>query len=389
MPRWLLAALSAVTAAVLAAGTVGVVSIGDDDPPPPSTSSTSPPAATSAPPSSAPPAAGIAAEVPALQAFVEEERGLAFTTPVQVTLLADGPFEERLMESDEEDLAEIRDAQAVLVAMGLLDRDVDLVETVQRFSAGAVLGFYDIDSKELVVRGEEPTPFVRIVLVHELTHALEDQHFDLDRDELGDEAYLGFSALVEGSAGRIEDRYRSSLSAAERRDVAREERSASLPAGIPDVVRVIFGFPYAFGPDLVAAIMRAGGQPRLDQAFAQPPESSEQVLDPPRYLQGDPPREVPLPGSDGEAFDDGEIGELFLGLMLQAEIDDGDAGDAARGWGGDRYVAWREGGRTCVRMTFVMDTPRDTAELVEALADWAGERGGAASADGTTLRTCG
>ncbi|MGH9178727.1 MAG: hypothetical protein ACRD0N_09265 [Acidimicrobiales bacterium] len=401
MPRWLVAALSAFVAAVLAAGVVGVVVNRDgDDSAAPSrrtstTSTTATPSgasSTTAAPSTTAPPTGVEAVVPSLQAFVEKERGLAFRQPVKVTLLADGPFEARVRESDEEDLEELRDAEAVLEAMFLLDREVDLAEEVERFSAGAILGFYDTETKELVVRGREPTPYVRTILVHELTHALEDQHFDLDRaDDLGDEAFLGFQALAEGSAGRVEDAYRASLSAADRRAAAREEaaRATSVP-DVPAVVQLIFGFPYAFGPDLVAAILRAGGQARLDAAFGDDsPASSEHVLHPSRYLRGDEPRAVPNPPADGTAFDDGEIGELFLSLMLGAGLDQDQADEAAEGWGGDHYVAWRDGDRTCVRMTFVMDTPADTAQLTEALADWAEERGNAAAADGTTLRTCG
>lgn len=139
----------------------------------------------------------------------------------------------------------------------------------------------------------------------------------------------------------------------------------------------------------MSAIVRAGGQARLDAAFRDPPDSSEHVLDPRRYLRGDQPRAVPVPRADGDAFDDGEIGQLFLALMLRAELDDDDADEAAEGWGGDRYVAWRAGDRTCVRMEFVMDTAEDTDELVAALADWARRRSGSATTSGTSLRTCG
>ncbi|MEO7836387.1 MAG: hypothetical protein ABIS21_01950, partial [Acidimicrobiales bacterium] len=107
------------------------------------------------------------------------------------------------------------------------------------------------------------------------------------------------------------------------------------------------------------------------------------------YLRGDAPRPVPLPRADRPAFDDGEIGALFLILLLRGELDDDVALDAAQGWGGDRYVAWRDGEKTCVRMSFVMDRPKDTAELTDALRDWAGERGGRAFASGTSLTTCG
>ena len=329
--------------------------------------------------------------LPRLQAFVSEQRGLAFKAPVNVELLGDAEFRRRIQNTGDDDRRELGEAQAVLQAMGLLKPGVDLVGVIERFSAEAILGFYDPETEELVVRGTSADPFVRTVLVHELTHALEDQHFDLERDELGDEAALGFEALVEGSALRIEDRYRATLSEDERKAADRAERElgTGVPDDVPEVIQFAFGFPYAYGPQLVRVLLRNGGQARLDAAYADPPASAEHVLHPDRYLRGDRPRSVPVPDADRAAFDDGEVGELFLILMLQAELDDDVALDASAGWGGDRYVAWRDGRRTCVRMRFAMDTRRDTAELSAALRDWAAERDGNASAEATTLTTCG
>ncbi|MGH9282627.1 MAG: hypothetical protein ACRD0S_06790, partial [Acidimicrobiales bacterium] len=325
-----------------------------------------------------------------LEAFVAKERGLAFTAPVKVTLLDDAAFRRRLLDDEERDQQEVEEVQRVLAALHLIDRDIDLGKTLDELFGGVTAGFYDSKTKELVVRGARPTPYVKEILVHELTHALEDQHFDLDRSELGDEAFLGFLALAEGSAGRVEDAYRASLPTADRRAADREEQSwAGAVSDVPTVVQLLLGFPYIFGPELVTAIVRAGGQRRLDEAFRDPPASTEQALDPPRYLRGDDPKPVPAPRADGTAFDDGEIGAFFLSLMLGTELDEDEAAGAVEGWGGDHYVAWREGRATCVRMTFVMDTPADTAELTGALAEWAGGRGDTADADGTTLRTCG
>jgi len=362
----------------------------------PGANSTAPPLTTttsSSPTTTQPPGPGSPLDtlVLQLQGFVERERGLRFKQPVKVSLLDDAAFRAKVTAIDDEDRKEIDDAQAVLRAMGLLDRDMELLESVRDFAGAGIAGVYDPETNELAVRGGEMTPSVRLTLVHELTHALEDQHFDLDRKDLGDEADYGFTALVEGSALRVEEAYQRSLSADERARARREENAQAdkIPDNIPPVVQIAFGFPYAYGPDVVSAVLQRGGNASLDAAYEKPPASTEQVIDVRRYLGGDQPRTVDVPKADGKAFDDGEIGQLFLVLMLRSELSDDAARQAATGWGGDRYVAWRDGDRTCVRMDFVMDNPSETDELVRALRDWAGKRRGAASAAGSSLTTCG
>lgn len=382
MPPWTRPVVAAAAAALLAAAAVGAFVVGSGG--------AERAGGPGAPGAGTPPGATVEDVIPSIEAFVERERGLRFKHRVTVTLLEDEAFEARVTEVDDEDREDLKNAESELQAIGVLDRRVDLEAVVVGFSAGSVLGFYDPETDELVVRGATPTPFVRVVLAHELLHALEDQHFDLDRDDLGDEASFGFQALAEGSADRIGDRYRSSLSPAERAEVDREERrrGGSVPE-VPEVVQVMFGFPYAFGPDFVAALLEAGGQARLDAAFADPPSSTEHVIDPRRYLAGERPRTVARPAADGEVFDSGEIGQLFLHLLLSSGLEAEVAREAAEGWGGDHFVAWREEDRTCLRVEFVMDTPADTAQLRRALSQWAAGRRGAATATGTSLLTCG
>jgi hypothetical protein len=189
----------------------------------------------------------------------------------------------------------------------------------------------------------------------------------------------------------VQETYLRSLPRGERAQAEREgdARAGDLPEGVPPVVELTFAFPYDFGPDVVAALLRAGGNARVNAAFTKPPASTEQVIDPRRYLNGDDPRPVPVPRADRPAFDDGEIGYYFLRLMLGAELSFDAARDASDGWGGDRYVAWRDGDRTCVRMDFVMDSPVDHDQLVRALGEWAARRRGSASSSGASLITCG
>jgi hypothetical protein len=333
-----------------------------------------------------------------LSAFVADARGLEFREPVHATLLDDEAFAARVREDAVDDLAELEETKRVLAALGLVDPDVDLAAVLSNFLGQGVVGQYDPDSGELLVRGAALSPYVRITLVHELTHALDDQHFELDRpvlDDADDETGLAFGALVEGNAVRIEDVYRDSLSEDERAaaDAEEMELGAGLDlSGVPRVVPELIAFPYVFGPAMVGALDESGGEARVDEAYVEPPVTSEQVLDPAGWLAGDAePVVVPPPEADGEVFDQGVLGLWGIVLLLEEELGQRDAFDAAQGWGGDWYVAWRDGDETCVRATFVMDTADDLRELASGLDDWAAAQDDAVvdrTDDAVTLTSC-
>ena len=323
----------------------------------------------------------LEAVLPELISFVEQARGLPFRRPPKVKLLSDADFVKLLTEGDPDATDEPFDDETFLGlmrALGLVEGDVDL-DAVADQEIDSVVGFYDDRTKVLYARGIEPTPFVKLVLVHELTHALDDQHFRLDRPDLDDdEAAMAFSALVEGDATWVEDRWFESRTD-EEQDAISEEEDAGGPSsgGEPSVFDRLFGFPYSVGPDFVAAVRDAGGQARLDAAFATPPVTTEQVLHPERFLAGEGAKDVASPAADGRRVDEGVIGEAVLYLILDGAVDNGVAKRASEGWGGDRYVAWRAGGKVCVRFNVVTDTSRDMTELVSALRSWAGKHTGA------------
>jgi hypothetical protein len=323
--------------------------------------------------------ASMAAVVGELQAFVESTRGLRFRQPVDVAVLGDAAFRRALSGGQPLKGFDAEVEAGVLRALGLVDENDDL-GAADGLDGDSVAGFYDTETKELVVRGGRLTPFVRQVLVHELTHALDDQYFDLDPDLADDEAALAFDALVEGDAVTVERRYVESLSAAERREAEAEEDAAfggGGAGGIPGIFLDLGDFPYVDGPDLVAALLAAGGQARLDAAFLSPPTSSADVLHPARYLAGRGRARVPRVPAGGRIVDEGVVGEFVLRLVLRESSSDEQAGRAAEGWAGDHYVAWRTGGRTCVRTTVVVDTDTDAGELVAGLRKWAADHPGA------------
>ncbi|HLF40553.1 MAG TPA: hypothetical protein VI854_03655 [Acidimicrobiia bacterium] len=352
------------------------------------TSSAPPPAApgTTAPsaprPSAAAAAPSLEQVVPQLQAFVERERGLTFKGAVPLVVLDDAAFKSRLGSHRlAPAMEEARRDQPVYRALGLIAPDIDLAAQVNRLSVGGAAAFYDAGSNELVVRQGQISPFLRKILVHELTHALDDQHFELDRPNLRaapDDSYDAYEALVEGIAGRVEERYVAGLPDGDRKAIETEQRrlSAQIPRDLPAVVLVSFGFPYTAGVRLANALWAAGGAARFNAALGAPPSTTEQILHPEKYAAGEAPRAVPGPAADGAVVREGSLGQLLLSLMLAQGLEAGYAEGAADGWGGDRYVAWQNGGQSCVRFSIDMDNADENVEMGEALADWAAELSG-------------
>jgi hypothetical protein len=319
----------------------------------------------------------LAAEIGPLQAFVETQRGLEFRKGVAIRLVDQTALSAPDEPAAADDAASKQErAQAlVLVALGLAE-SADAVKRANDLVAGAILGRYLPERHELLVRKGPIDDFTRSILVHELTHALDDQRLGLTRGNRFsiDESDLSFHALAEGNATYVEDEYvKTHPQAAARRQ---QDSEQPLPAGIPEALLAIASYPYLAGVRFIGALRASGGVEAVNRAFRDPPVTSEQVLHPDRYLRGEPPRVAIRPKPEGEVVDRGVLGELVLRLMLETR-DNPVADAAATGWGGDRYVAWRSGNQICLRAHIIMDSPTDVTELRTALTAWAAAHPGA------------
>jgi hypothetical protein len=134
------------------------------------------------------------------------------------------------------------------------------------------------------------------------------------------------------------------------------------------------GAPYALGPWLVELIAADGGNDAVDAAFDDPPTTTEQMVDPRSYFSGQSAHDVAAPTvpSGGERIgQDDSLGALPLFLLLSERIDPLDALSAVDGWGGDAYVVYDRGGKTCMDLAVEGDSARDGEELLGAFQAWA------------------
>jgi hypothetical protein len=289
--------------------------------------------------------------------------------------------------------AKVAAEERLLKLLGLLPARSSLRELFGKTLSSEVGGYYLPRTRTLSVVGAGQAGLLgEITLAHELTHALEDQHFGI-----GTGGATGFrrdrstadSALHEGTATIVMVDYavlkatgRADIPAAVRAQALKALAKAAVPAssGLPRYVRESLVFPYAAGARLVDRLERRRGWAAVDRAFeAGGPVSTEQVMHPAKYDAHERPVRVVVAAPRGARLvERGDFGEFDTEQLLRAANGRARAARAAAGWGGGGFALWRAGGdRYGLELRWVWDSDRDAREFAEALRQSARRLGGA------------
>ncbi|GAB2685498.1 hypothetical protein GCM10027194_18940 [Thalassiella azotivora] len=336
--------------------------------------------------------------LPELVTYVEERTGRSFTSEPVVEVLGDAAFERALAEPSPvaEDLAAgtdqpAGDFAATAEALGLTEDADRLTADAEGSWSGGVAGFYDPATDRLVVRGTQWTPTVEATVVHELVHALQDQHVDLDaataatRDD--DDTYLALSAVSEGQASVVETDWVDQQDA-RYQDLYWDE---DVPGGsLPQepLTEALWYLPYDLGWTAVTDLESAGGTEAVWRALADPPVTLEQVRDAAAWQAGgahlaDPvPVVAPAAPQGAEVLDTGSLGTYLLTLLTVEDPQEWFwLEESVAGWAGDRYVTWVQGGGACTAADVVLDDGRALEDLTAGLEPWVAA-GGAVTVTG-------
>jgi hypothetical protein len=351
-------------------------------------------AAAQAPPSAQPaktPPSALLAAADDLLRQVSALRGLRAKGPVARGVLSRAEIGERLKArlAEEYTPTEIDTEARVLRRLGLLPPGVDYGRLMLDLLMEQVAGFYDPGAKKLFIADWLPLDMQRPALAHELQHALQDQHFDLKaftkplKDD-GDRQ-LAHAALVEGDATALmlEQQAQAMRLPIEQLPDLVSQMGEQMLKGMsaeqtplfdkaPTALRETMIFPYFGGLRFVMALRRGRPWKRVDEAFRAPPESTEQVLHPERYLSRDAPVKIPAAPLSSLApkkeIRSDVLGELMLRLLFRSRLSEPEADRAAEGWGGDRLVAYADapGAAPTVVDLSVWDTETDATEAAAA-----------------------
>jgi hypothetical protein len=337
--------------------------------------------------------------------FVQAQRGLTWKHPVKVEFMAASKFNALMAKENTPDAKSSQDGQTIFDTMratGVASGNVDLAKAAQQFAQADIVGQYVNSDRTVYVRGAELTPYVRSVLAHELTHALQAQYFDLDNMRSGhaddDQAV---TALIEGDAVRVQNAYEQSLPASDQQLLIQEQQEVAAQAGnqnsqngIPQFLVDQSEFPYDFGPTFVAALLAQGGNAEIDAAFRNPPTLDGQIVDPESYLPGTSVPHVtmaPLPKGSRQIMPPSGFGKVALLEMLGDQLGFRPAWSAVQGWTHDQYVPYRQNGRVCLDLAVGEDNATSAGSLLQAGRAWASHLPSASvSQSGTTInfQTC-
>lgn len=314
-----------------------------------------------------------------IEAGIQEIRELRFKRPVPLVVKTPDQAE-AMMEADmmrDYTDEQIR-ADAVAGAMvGLYPAGIDLKEASLKLLKSQVAGFYDPHGKEMVlVEGgadlgfwTSATEFMvqrdvvgEMLLAHELTHALQDQNFDLgsrlDKEKDNDDRALALKTVAEGDAtvagfayavGRMDDNTADAL--ADNLKQLPSALAAEAP-NTPEGLSAPLLFQYSEGVRFVGEAYRRGGWPAVDALYRNPPQSSHQILHSALYFDraaSAPPPRIELAGYDGimrgwKKADEDTYGELMLRVILERNLGkQSKEVDLASGWAADRMIILQQG----------------------------------------------
>ena len=307
-------------------------------------------------------------------------RGLKFLSPVDYSVLSRKQIRQTISGKlaevfSEQEFKNMTDAKA---AIGLLPPGFPLREKYIDLLGEQVAAFYDQHTHKLFMYEDASLDNAqnRVILAHELTHALQDQHFGLKRMPLeiknNDDRANAASALVEGDATLVMSEYMLKNMS---RQMFKDSMVASFSQNMkqletaPRYLREMLVFPYLRGQEFCAALFARGGYQAVSDAYANPPSSTAQILHPEKYLAS--PREDPIPiewanlsVKGQKPIADNTVGEMGIRVLFTEWLDARTGEQAADGWRGDRYVYFA-GGKALLWKS-VWASAKDASEFFEA-----------------------
>ena len=314
--------------------------------------------------------------------FSIQDSGFARLAPIPRKLIGKTEAEKHFRDEGEAQAKHghrIDESEVVLKKFGLLPAGFSLNEELGDITLSGIAGFYDPKDRTMYLLNWIEPEMQKMVMAHELTHALQDQNFhllkfdvlpkpqpevkkEMKSQDSQEEMMLARRAMVEGQASLVGEDYEAReygvnlTNESWARDfmTSHLESSYELPVTInnaPRLLRESMIFPYREGLIFELALFSRGGREMaFRNAFSRPPADTHQILQPEAYFKNERPARVvigdlaPILGKDYEAYDSGSVGEFDVQVMSEEFGRENDIYSVAREWNGGSYVAVKRAG---------------------------------------------
>ena len=276
-----------------------------------------------------------------------------------------------------------------LLHFGLIKKGTDLKKTFLNLYTEQIAGFYDNKTRELYVIDNPKITSLEssIVISHELTHALQDQYFDLTKfikSATTQDKSLARLSLIEGEAMLSSVEYMSkSLVSGGLESLRAIGELLKNPIGgsfssdalsqTPGFLVEQMIFPYTEGMKFTSYIKENSGDwAGLNQVYNKPPLSTEQIMHPEKYIADEKPVEIKideklLKDKNYSFIKKDTLGEFFLLNYFLEYLGEDESKQASSGWGGDTSILFSDKkDNTLMIYTSVWDTPKDAKEFFDS-----------------------
>jgi hypothetical protein len=315
------------------------------------------------PPASARPTEGeFAAAADEVLAQMSQIIGLKLRTPLKKSLRSREEIHAYVIREMNEDKnpSERYAGQKSAEAFGLLPKGFDLDSFMVDLLTEQIAGLYDPKAHEFYVADWIPIADQRMVMAHELTHALQDQHFQIEAwvkaARPNDDAELARESVLEGSAMAAMVEYLLQGTGRSLKDLPDIDPSMligdleSTPElqKAPPFLKDALLFPYLDGLNFSAAVVKPAGWSAISGVFAKPPVSTQQILHPELYRSGKAPAPVALPSMEGTLgpnwakLEENAMGEFGWKEVLKQFLGEARATPVSTAWDGDRYLVYEQ-----------------------------------------------
>ena len=315
---------------------------------------------------------------------------LPIKEPLKKSLRSKQEIRDYLVREEKEDRDEAQryaDRKA-LEAFGLIPKGFPLDSFMLDVLTDQVAGLYDPKAKEFYIADWIPADEQRDVMSHELTHALEDQSFNVDpwikAARPNDDAETARDAVSEGTAlaAMVDYALRDEkLGVRDIPDVTTLIRAGAVAemdqdpnlSKAPAYIRDALLFPYLAGTTFSQQFLKAHtGWSDLHLLFERPPVSTQQIMQPDFYLKDVAPAKVTLPAwkglvpADWKLLEENVMGEFGLDEVLKQFLDAKRADALSVTWNGDRYAVFEDLTTKDTPLVFllILQTPEDAARFL-------------------------